>query len=779
MLLLHLSCQKKSRMDIWNSLTEKNSYIEFPNQLEITDHYMRAGSVHNTMYKNSARSILWEFVGPDNIAGRILTLAVNPKDTNELWAGTASSGLWKSNSGGIGENAWTNIKLGFPVLSISSIAIDPKNPKIIYIGTGEVYSHSNTDGGKHNRLLRGFWGIGLLKSEDGGQTWKFSINWSNKAFSCFWKIIINYKNTNIIYAAGTEGIYKSEDSGNNWRIILPKKMCNELVMHPLNPDILISGVGGLGGDDYGIFISRDGGNNWKKITDGGIPNGRGRIMISINKNFPDKVFAVLSDSLKTKSLVRTNNLFLDYAISSIPNFSTYQGWYTKGIISNSNAKSLMIGGVDLFVDRSGNYNNFYRYVIGEIKIHADFHDIIANPLDDEKLYFATDGGVFRTDDFGINFYSCNSGLISSQFYSGSFNTTGNFGLGGLQDNRSAIYNGSLSWKKTHYGDGIGSWISRSNNTIYCCSQNLLLSSSKDFGENWNTLIQDENSCFVSPFKVSESNESTIYAGSRFLYKSTDHGSGFNKIFNTRDSAFLNAIEVSSTSSDFILFATIPTANERPSIWKSYDGGKNIDNISSNLPNRIINDINIINNQEYYICLSGFGTPHIYRTTNGGQNWIPIDNYLPDIPINTIWTSPFHPNLIYAGSDLGLYYTLDYGTSWHNYTPQDFDAVPVYDLFYTKSEIKLIIFTHGKGVYKIDPFEIITTTNNSKIERHSKSFLSQRLPDEIIQSEGELISLEGKTIRIHQGEIQSNLAGLNYGIYYYICSLGVYKILHLK
>ncbi|NOT36255.1 MAG: hypothetical protein HOP11_02630, partial [Saprospiraceae bacterium] len=326
------SCKKEEiKMGIWNSFISKNNITNYPFQDHITDNYVKAFETHKKLSQHHLRNNEWEFLGPDNVAGRILSLAINPKDTNALWAGSSSAGLWYSESGGRGQKAWKNISLGFPVLAISSIAIDPINPDIMYIGTGESYSYNNTDGGRHNRLMRGFWGVGILKSIDAGKTWKMSFNANAQPYLCFWKIVVNPNNTKIIYAAGTHGIYKSSDEGETWKLILNKKMSCELVMHPNIPEILIAGVGGLGGDDFGIFMSQDGGSLWKKITDGEIPNGQGRIMITINKKFPQKVFALISDSFKTKSLIRTNNLFTDFAISSIVNVSSYQGWYAKGM----------------------------------------------------------------------------------------------------------------------------------------------------------------------------------------------------------------------------------------------------------------------------------------------------------------------------------------------------------------------------------------------------------------------------------------------------------------
>ncbi len=774
--LFIFSCQKKEKSDILESFKLKNEYLGYPNT-RITDQYTRAHSEQKKLIRNHSRNLDIEFLGPENIAGRILCLAINPKDTNILWAGSASAGLWKSVTGGRGPNAWINIKIGLPVISISSIAIDPNNPEIMYAGTGESYSYADSDGGKHNRLFRGFWGIGILKSVDGGTTWSYTLDWSQHSYRTFWKIIVNPENSETIYASGTHGIYKSNDAGNSWFKILNKKMVNDLVMHPNIPSILIAGIGGIGGDDYGIFITKDAGDNWTKITDGDIPNAKGRIMLTINKNFPQKVFAILSDSLKTIKIVRTNSLFTNFAVNPTTNLSSYQGWYSKGLISNADGKELMVGGVDLFVDRSGNYNNFERYAMGDIKLHADFHDIISNPLDDSKLYYATDGGVYRTDNFGKTFYSCNSGLITTQFYSGTFSKNGKFGIGGMQDNRSGIYNGDKNWKFTHYGDGVGSAFTTMD-LIYCCSQNLLISKSIDKGENWTTLLNDENSCFVSPFKMSPSDDKVLYAGSKILYKSTDQGTTFKKIFSTIDSCMINTIEISSTDPNFVLLSTMPNNDKNPQLLKSINGGKTFITITSNLPNRIISDINIITLSEYVVSISGFGTEHIFRTTDAGNTWRPISTSLPDLPIHTIWTSPFHPNLTFAGSDLGLYYTNNSGNTWTLYPLSSYDLVPVYEFSYISSEFKLVVFTHGRGVYRIDPFEIITVVDNTSDNKFNGTYTNNSIPTEFFALTGQLLNLNGQVIPVNTGNLMNTLDLAPKGIYYFISKNKKIKILNI-
>ncbi len=777
------SCQqsKEKEAEIWSSFNAQNLSEQYPYKVPITNQFTEGFQNHKKLQNDfSQRSNNWEWIGPDNISGRILSLAIDPRDTNVLWAGTASSGLWKSNSGGIGKNAWKYLKTNYPVRAVSSIAIDPSNSNIMYIASGESYSYDVALEGKYQRTLRGSWGIGILKSEDGGLNWQPSLNWSDYNSRTIWKIIIDPVNPNTIYAAGTHGIWKSTDQGRLWNHILDKKMCNELVIKPDSSNVIITGIGGIGGEEYGIYISRDYGNSWQKLNNIGVENGQGRIMIDINKNFPEKAFALLSDTFKTFHLLKTNNFFKNIGIQSLPDVTSYQGWYADGIISNGDGKLVLLGGVDLFINKNGVFNDFTRYQMGIIGVHPDFHDIIANPLDPNKIYFATDGGVFRTNDFGTSFFPCNDGLNTNQFYNVSFTSDGQFGIGGLQDNRSAIYTGSKSWQLTHQGDGIASAINYSNkNTIFCCSQNLDLSRSIDGGNSWTSVLRDKNACFASPFKMSQSNENVLYAGANNLYKSIDNGISFKSVITLPSQRIINAIEVSNKNSEFILISTLPSDSTKPELYKSLNGGQSMIKITNNLPDRIITDISIINENEFFICLSGFGSKHVYSTTNGGQSWESIDFNLPDIPIHTIWVSPFHPELIYAGSDFGLYYTLDKGSKWKSFKNNDYDLLTVYDLIYNEEEGKLVIATHGHGAFKIDPFFVLTgTANVNKKFKENSFYLSSQLPDHLMSfSSGSLFNLQGQYCAIIKNDLQNHLAQFPKGVYFYNTNQRVIRIIN--
>ena len=139
----------------------------------------------------------WESLGPDNRGGRTLALAINPQNSNTIYAGSASGGLWRSTTGGIGSTAWERVSTGYPVLSVSTIAFHPTDSNIMYIGTGEVYNHQAVGTGAAYRNTRGSAGMGILKSTNGGQTWSISLNWAYNQERGIWMIKVDPQNPSI------------------------------------------------------------------------------------------------------------------------------------------------------------------------------------------------------------------------------------------------------------------------------------------------------------------------------------------------------------------------------------------------------------------------------------------------------------------------------------------------------------------------------------------------------------------------------------------------------
>ncbi|HEX6182155.1 MAG TPA: hypothetical protein VFZ47_12970, partial [Chitinophagaceae bacterium] len=245
----------------------------------------------------------WIPLAPKNFGGRILCLAFHPTNQNIMWVGSASGGLWKTTNGGTGAADginWTNVPTGFPVLGISAIAINNSNPNELYLGTGEVYnSGGNGYQGHNNRIFRGSYGIGILKSTDGGATWAKALDFSSSSLKGVADIIINPSRPATVYAATTDGVYRSNNSGGTWKLIHSTPMAMDICMKPNDTSTLYVGCGNFGSTGNGIYRSTNAGANtptFSKLTSGLPTNITGMIRLHISPNNVNKVYASVGKS---------------------------------------------------------------------------------------------------------------------------------------------------------------------------------------------------------------------------------------------------------------------------------------------------------------------------------------------------------------------------------------------------------------------------------------------------------------------------------------------------
>jgi len=718
----------------------------------------------------------WNFGGPDQIAGRMLCLAVHPRDTQILWAGSASGGLWKSVTGGIGNSAWEYIKTNHLVSSFSSIAIHPNNPKIILAGTGEIYHAEELWDGKNSRTLRGFPGIGILRSKDGGENWQSVLNWENQFPKGIHKILFCKNGPDTVYSATSDGLYKSVNSGENWFKVFDKKLVHGLVLNSIYSNKITVSIGGIGAKDYGLYQSIDGGNRWKKIELPDTSQFQGKIMLANQVNDPEKVFAVISDQFKTIRFLRTYNSFETYFHHTIPDISSYQGWYANGLVVNEhNPSKLLAGGVDLFLDESGSGNRFERLYPNITKVHVDFHDIVKNPMEPDKVYFCTDGGIFRSDDFGKSFYSCNGGLGTTQFYAGDVDKLySDKILGGLQDNHSVFRDSNGEWTKVGKGDGGYCYFHPTDHAVsYISSQYSNILKSEDGNKSWIELRKaDLNSVFIGPFVMHPKNGDFLVSGTKELYVSKDKGEHWNEISFGTGMEIVNSIQIDPLDLEKAYFSTFSLQMAKSYLYTINLESYEISNLGIQLPNRIISDIDIhpLKNSKIIVTFSGYLTDHIYLSEDHGENWTSLDGNLPDIPIHCVMFHPEYENIIFAGNDFGLFATFNGGKVWINLTDQKVDAVPVYDLKFSASNKQLSIFTHGMGYFTMNAnFDIVNSVQTSNYKRKSFQSIfhkSQLLGLDHKNEVGLFCSVGGMGQKMSIHQLNFNWEAYPSGIYYF-------------
>jgi photosystem II stability/assembly factor-like uncharacterized protein len=756
----------------------------------------------------------WQSMGPNNIGGRSLSLAVNPTDTNIIYIGSSSGGLWKSTSGGIGATAWSQINTGYPSLAVSSIAIDKNNTNIIYIGTGENYGYQASLNGLDNRLTRGMYGIGILKTTDGGNTWMKSLDWTYNNQRGVWKVQYNPFNSNILYSATSEGVYKY--NGSSWVKSLDVKMVMDLEVNPNDSNIVYASVGNLTNiaplTDIGIYKTTNAGLNWVKLS-GGLPaTWSGKTTIDVYKANPNIITASVANDLSYIGYYKSTNAGSSWTIQSTTVPIGNQGWYNNAnIIKPDNSNLVLVG--TLNVEKSTNGGTSFTTKSdwsawnegatppGQPEgpanfVHADVHEFITNPKDANKVYIMADGGLYRSNDFGETFYSCNGGYVTSQFYASlaSSYQDSTWMLGGMQDNRAAFHQGTTAWYKTFVGDGMSAGVNSQNDNIcymeYTCGD---LRKSTNRGVDWFDISPPNAGnqsayCFVTPYVVTKPNPNYIYIGGTSIYKSTTAGSAWQGPYGAAvfGGNKLLSMAVSYTNPDTLYVGSAPGVTVA-GVFRSVNGGVNWTNVTGVLPNRYVTDltVNPNNSKEVIATFGGFGTPHIFRSTNNGDNWTNITGNLPDVPHQSVVMDPLYPQNIYVGNDLGTYVTTNGGTTWYEYRT-GMPYTLVFDLSISYVNRKLRATTYGNGIWQRDLVQNPVSAGNQntivknfklyqnypnpfnpstkiKFDLNKPAFVDIKVYD-VKGSEVKNIYSRYENSGSHQTEF--NAAGLTSGVYFY-------------
>jgi hypothetical protein len=660
----------------------------------------------------------WSELGPKNYAGRVLSIAFHPTNANIMFVGTASGGLWKTTTGGTGAPGginWTFVPTGFPVLGVSSIVINPLNANEIYIGTGEVYNTNITGGGStgagHIRLFRGTYGIGILKSTDGGATWSKVLNFNNTALKGVMDMVIHPTTPDTVFAATTDGVYRTFNGGTNWTLVHNVVNAHDLHFKPGDPNVLYVGSGNFQSTGAGIYKTTNANATtptFTKLTTGLPATISGKIMLAISANNPSKIYASIGrhPDLQTHftGLYYSTNEGANWTASpfsgnqvnaSNPSKVTNQGWYAHDIaVSPTTANTIVWGELDTWRSTNGGATSFTQVgvwsgwdvnntTIGTLMegtndnyVHADVHRIVYSPHNSNTLFLCTDGGIFRSTDNGLNYQTLNGGLNTAQIYSNmAVNPTDpDYMLIGLQDNEATVYEGNPGFRRIGgLGDGFHAAIKPADGTIqfvesYYFNRRRSINSGGAFAAGTGAVA--EVACFNVPMVYSQQISSNrMFAGTIYFKRSTDDGATWtNYPSNASPSAIAGAnnpiISMAAPKNDTVYFSTAPAGGIRSKLWRTTNANTatfsnvTFTDISSALPDRYYSDIAVdpVDAKRVAVTLSGFGSSHVYLTIDGGNNWSDIGTGLPDVPANSVTFDPQNPYIIYIANDLGVYYS---------------------------------------------------------------------------------------------------------------------------
>jgi len=373
-----------------------------------------------------------------------------------------------------------------------------------------------------------------------------------------------------------------------------------------------------------------------------------------------------------------------------------------------------------------------------------------------------------------SFYPCNEGYLSSQFYTGSLSSNRLHILAGLQDNRSAIFSGKTQWTGTSLGDGTYNAFDPNNDSIlYASSQYQNLYKSIDFGNKWVELIPpNPKAAFVAPFTLCKSNPNRIYSGGNVLLRSDNNGLSWDSIFLPNENEVITAIADMPNCSDEIYFATLIEASGQTKLYHSQDAGEHLLLIDNFIPERMIRDIIVdpVDETKLYICLASYGRAGIMSSNNKGLTWNFLqNNYLPEVPMHCMLIDPNDSDILYAGSDFGLFYSIDQGNNWKSYNTHPYDLVPVYDLIFNKPNNELVIFTHSHGAYTVEAIDKKVVLNNQQNKNVlSSQVINKRLyllGTDLIPNSVKLISSGGQIFTLFKSNNSYSLNQFAPGIYF--------------
>ena len=638
--------------------------------------------------------------------GRLNIVEFDPQNPDVLWVGAPAGGLWKSIDAGLNWSSNTDL---LPNLGVSDIAIDPTNSNIMFIATGD-------------RDAGDTYSYGVMKSIDGGNSWdstglSFYYTQSYRGN----RVLINPNNTNQILvsvrrASGTGEVYRSTDGGDNFNLQLQKNLVS-MEFKPDDPNVVYGGSQ-IGGPS-GIFKSTDNGQSWTQLTNGLPTSGVERCHIAVTPANPSVVYALFCGSDEGfygiyKSVDEGASWTVQADSSNAPNLlgwstdgtdSGGQGWYDLALtVSPTDENLLIVGGVNSWKSTDGGQNwNISSHWYGgggtEYK-HADVHYLRYNSANN-RLYSANDGGLYFSDNDGLNWTDISDGLQITQFYrSGLSQTDPELIIAGAQDNGTFLMDGINSWTSVRGGDGMECAIDPNNpDVMYSTVYYGALSKSTNGGGNFNDIAPANDGAWVTPFVLDPSNSNRIIAGYTEVWESLDGGDNWSTLTNGQAGGEIDAIAVSKSDGNVIYFS------EYNELYLTTDNGANWSLISNGLPNRSISYISIdpLNPEKAWISYSGYGNGQkVYQTNDFGSNWTNISAGLPNLPANCVIINHNNPLLeeLYVGTDLGVFYRDSSMTLWETFN-QGMPNVIVNELEIQYQSSLLIATTYGRGIWKTD------------------------------------------------------------------------------
>lgn len=671
----------------------------------------------------AAANSRWKFVGPTNIGGRVVDIAVDPTVADTIYIAAATGGVWKSSDKGA---TFTSIWPAAYPQSMGALAITPQGT--LFAGVGEA----NPGGGSIT-----YGGNGIYRSTDGGRSWQLTGLTNSGAIG---RIMVDPANSQRIFVAvsgdlynagGERGVYLSTDGGTTWNQVLAGDNDTtgaiDLAIDPTNSNRVFAAMWDhlrqpdlrtYGGVGSGIYRSTDGGVTWARLTSGVPAAGPtiGRIGIALAPNNPSRLYAIYNlTSGPFQGFYKSDNGGDTW--TKFPNNSTLSGaqstygwWFGRVWVDPVDQNHLFAAGVYLCESKNGGSS-----FTGEFSPHADDHAMAWDLKVANRVYLGNDGGTYRSDSNGSNDqWSFATYQPFTQFYSVDVSEQDESRqVGGAQDNGvNRSYGGGIGWNTYVGGDGLEALIDPMNQDyVYGCSQYGECERSTNGGNSSTDFTGATSSSrrnWLTPLQFDPTNPAVLYYAGNLVNRSADHGVHWSVI-----SPDLTGGPGRDPSYPFGTVTTIAASAPNPGqlyagtddgrLWFTSNLGSNWTRVTdSDIPGNWVTRVtpDPTNALTAYATFSGYRSgsemPYVLKTTDGGTTWASIVGNLPQAPVNDILAIGRN---LYVATDVGVYASRNGGRKWVP-AGRGLPDVPVTDLEYRVASNTIYAATFGRGIYML-------------------------------------------------------------------------------
>jgi photosystem II stability/assembly factor-like uncharacterized protein len=709
-------------------------------------------------------------IGPAFTSGRVIAFAVHPTDRNHYYVGAASGGVWKTTNSG---TTWTPVFDNESSYSIGTVVLDPKNPLTVWVGSGENNSQRSVS-----------YGDGVYKSDDGGKSWKnvglkSSEHIGRIAIDPRESNTVYVAAQGPLWGPGGDrGLFKTTDGGKTWKNILAISEhtgVTDVAIDPQNPDTLYAAsyqrrrhVWTLinGGPESALYKSTDAGATWTKLKTG-LPNVEmGRIGLVISPADTNVIYATVEAAERRGGVFRSTDRGSTWERRN--EYDTTAMYYSQIVADPKDADRIYVMNVFIMVSDDGG-RTIRR--LGERYKHVDNHAMWIDPANTNYYLVGCDGGVYESFDQGEN-WAFKTNLPITQFYdvtvdnaSPFYNVYGgtqdNFSMGGPSRTRSVSGITNADWFVTLGGDGFRSQVDPEDpNIVYSALQYGYLSRfDKRTGERLGIQPKGERGDeplrynWDSPFIISPHLRTRLYFAANKLFRSDDRGDTWKVVSGElsraidRDKLLVMGkvwgVDAVSRHASTSFYGNATALAESPKkegviyvgtddglIQVTEDAGKNWRKIEkfSGVPDMTYVSRIIASNHDADTVYAAFENhknadfaPYLLKSTDAGKTWASIKSNLPaNGPVLAIAEDHVNPNLLFAGTEFGLFFSINGGQKWVQ-LKGGLPTIAVRDLAIQKRENDLVIATFGRGIYILDDYTPLRVLRTETLAEESHIF----------------------------------------------------------